>query len=53
MFAIALGTTWMRFLVLGDVLTALENFSAFAAAIFVGRHRRFLQVEPPSGSGAT
>ena len=28
----------MRFLVLGDVLTALENFSAFAAAIFVGRH---------------
>ncbi len=33
----------MRFLVLGDVLIALEGHSALLAVVLVGRHRRLLQ----------
>src|ERR1700704_2428358 len=43
--ATTLGTMWVRLRMLGDVLTEFENFPAFAAAIFVNRHRRYLQAE--------
>src|SRR5260370_42528170 len=40
--ALALRTPRMRFLVLGDVLIALEGHSALLAVVLVGRHRRLL-----------
>src|SRR3979490_2349781 len=42
-FALALRTPRVRFLVLGDVLIALEGHSALLAVVLVGRHRRLLQ----------
>jgi hypothetical protein len=41
--AVAIRTTRMRFLVLSQMLTALEHFAALAAAILIDGHRRFLQ----------
>lgn len=36
--AVAIRTTRMRFLVLSQMLTALEHFAALAAAILIGGH---------------
>lgn len=43
-WALAAGTTRMRFLVFGDVLLELEHLAAFAAAVLIGRHGGFLHV---------
>ena len=45
--AIALGTAQMAWgLVLLDVLDAVENFAAFAAAVFISGHRGLLLWKP-------